>query len=86
MFTLCLCISCTLLYAVSCACFCARSEALISCLELKLIVPMSHLHTAYMCSYDAATAGLSYSIDFTTKGLRLAFGGWNDKMPDFIQV
>eukprot|EP00953_Heterococcus_sp_UTEX-ZZ885_P036348 18727-Heterococcus_DN1.PRE.1 len=46
---------------------------------------MSSLHAACMRSYDAATAGLSYSIDFTTKGLRLAFGGWNDKMPDFIQ-
>jgi secreted Zn-dependent insulinase-like peptidase len=47
---------------------------------------MSRCYTARVCSYDAATAGLSYSIDFTTKGLRLAFGGWNDKMPDFIQV
>eukprot|EP00611_Tribonema_gayanum_P007309 TRINITY_DN1666_c0_g1_i4.p1 TRINITY_DN1666_c0_g1~~TRINITY_DN1666_c0_g1_i4.p1 ORF type:complete len:412 (+),score=175.82 TRINITY_DN1666_c0_g1_i4:202-1437(+) len=35
-------------------------------------------------SYDAATAGLSYSLDFTTRGARLAFGGWSDRMPDFI--
>ena len=29
-------------------------------------------------------AGLGYSLDFTTRGLRLSFGGFGDKMPDFI--
>lgn len=29
-------------------------------------------------------AGLGYSLDFTTRGVRLSFGGFGDKMPDFI--
>lgn len=30
-------------------------------------------------------AGLGYSLDFTTRGVRLSFGGFGDKMPDFIE-
>ncbi len=30
-------------------------------------------------------AGLGYSLDFTTRGVRLSFGGYGDKMPDFIE-
>lgn len=29
-------------------------------------------------------AGLGYSLDFTTRGVRLSFGGFGDKMPDFM--
>eukprot|EP00904_Undaria_pinnatifida_P012432 jgi/Undpi1/8319/HiC_scaffold_25.g10788.m1 len=35
-------------------------------------------------TYDAEMAGLGYSLDFTTRGVRLSFGGFGDKMPDFI--
>lgn len=30
-------------------------------------------------------AGLGYSLDFTTRGVRLSFAGFGDKMPDFIE-
>ncbi|CAM9553710.1 unnamed protein product [Scytosiphon promiscuus] len=36
-------------------------------------------------TYDARMAGLGYSLDFTTRGVRLSFGGFGDKMPDFIE-
>eukprot|EP00752_Nemacystus_decipiens_P006180 g5577.t1 len=36
-------------------------------------------------AYDAQMAGLGYSLDFTTRGMRLSFGGYGDKMPDFIE-
>eukprot|EP00960_Hanusia_phi_P037170 752775-Hanusia_phi.AAC.5 len=35
-------------------------------------------------SYDAAVAGLQYSCDFTQRGARLNFGGYNDKLADFL--
>jgi len=35
-------------------------------------------------SYDAAVAGLQYSCDFTQRGVRLNFGGYNDKLADFL--
>ncbi|CAM9471198.1 unnamed protein product [Ectocarpus sp. 8 AP-2014] len=36
-------------------------------------------------AYDAQMAGLGYSLDFTTRGLRMSFSGFSDKMPDFIE-
>ncbi|GAB5034981.1 insulin-degrading-like metalloprotease family [Nannochloropsis oceanica] len=36
-------------------------------------------------SYPAALAGLSYEVDFTAKGLRLAVGGYHDKLPQYTR-
>ncbi|CAM9240500.1 unnamed protein product, partial [Discosporangium mesarthrocarpum] len=36
-------------------------------------------------TYDAQVAGLGYNLDFTTRGVRLTFAGFNDKMPAFIE-
>ncbi|CAM9761157.1 unnamed protein product [Pylaiella littoralis] len=36
-------------------------------------------------AYDAKVAGLGYSLDFTTRGVRLSFAGFGDKMPNFIE-
>jgi len=36
-------------------------------------------------SYPAVLAGLSYEVDFTAKGLRLAVGGYHDKLPQYTR-
>lgn len=51
-------------------------------------VAISFLRCHFYLSKPHATclqmAGLGYSLDFTTRGVRLSFGGFGDKMPDFI--
>lgn len=36
-------------------------------------------------TYDASLAGLSFDVQVTPRGLRLLFGGYNDKLLDFAQ-
>ena len=48
-----------------------------------------YIHTPHTCMYTYIHTyihtGLSYELDFTVKGLRLAVGGYSSKIADFAR-